>query len=107
MVAAYQLSTYKRHHLEHCRAPLDIADTGSDIRSTARFAVRLAASSVGCCWALMALVVVVGSMNLLWMAAITVLLSAELLVRRGERLAEVIGVLLGIGGVAVLLSVLA
>ncbi|WP_433625741.1 DUF2182 domain-containing protein [Halomicrococcus sp. NG-SE-24] len=107
VVATYQLSTYKRHHLEHCRAPFDIADTGSDVRSTVRFAVRLGASSVGCCWALMALVVVVGSMNLLWMAAITVLLSAELLARRGERLAEAIGVLFGIGGVAVLLSVLA
>ncbi|WP_327051981.1 copper chaperone [Halomicrococcus gelatinilyticus] len=50
-----------------------------------------------------ALMVVVGSMNLVWMAAITVVVSAELLVPRGEQLAVATGALFAIGGVAVLL----
>lgn len=35
----------------------------------------------------MALMVVVGSMNLLWMVAITALISVEILARDGEQLA--------------------
>jgi predicted metal-binding membrane protein len=48
--------------------------------------------------------VVVGSMNLLWMAGLTVLLSLERVVDWGARLATGIGVAAGVGS-AILLFV--
>jgi predicted metal-binding membrane protein len=42
--------------------------------------------------------VVVGSMNILWMAAITVVLSLERVVCWGDRLARWTGVAAGLGG---------
>ncbi len=52
----------------------------------------------------MALMVVVGSMNLLWMVAITALISVEILARDGERLARGIGLLSGIAGAGLIVA---
>jgi predicted metal-binding membrane protein len=51
--------------------------------------------------------VVVGSMNLLWMAGLTVVLSLERVVAWGDRLARGVGVVAGVaGGALVLLAFL-
>ena len=105
VLSAYQLTSLKRHHLEHCRAPESaFSPETNGIRSAIRSGWRLAFDSVGCCWALMALMVVVGSMNLLWMAGLTVLISAEILAPDGKRLAKGIGVLSGVGGIGLLIA---
>jgi predicted metal-binding membrane protein len=49
---------------------------------------------VGCCWALMALLFVAGVMNLLWVAAIAVLVLVEKLARQGLLFGRVAGILL-------------
>jgi predicted metal-binding membrane protein len=105
VLSAYQLSSAKRRHLKHCRTPSD--DFGGNVRgggNAVRSGWRLSLDSVGCCWALMALMVVVGSMNLLWMVAITVLISVEILARDGERLARGIGLVSGIVGVGLVVA---
>ncbi|HWL75821.1 MAG TPA: DUF2182 domain-containing protein, partial [Burkholderiaceae bacterium] len=52
---------------------------------------------LGCCWAAMALMLVVGVMNIFWMAALGALLTAERLVA-GTRLTRAVGVgLIGFG----------
>lgn len=51
---------------------------------------------VGCCWALMALAFVLGAMNLLWMAVLTLVIVAEQRAPASLRL----GYLLGLGFVA-------
>jgi predicted metal-binding membrane protein len=57
---------------------------------------------LGCCWALFAFMVVVGTMNLVWMALITVVLSVERTVSWGGRLARGVGVVACVAGVVVL-----
>ncbi|ODR81828.1 metal-binding protein [Haladaptatus sp. W1] len=100
VLSAYQLSPFKHHHLKHCRRPSSVFEGDvSGIRDALRSGWRLSVDSVGCCWALMALMVVVGSMNLLWMVAVTVLISVEILAPDGERLARGIGALSGVAGV--------
>ncbi len=106
-VSLYQFSRTKRRHLRHCRVPHYFAsDERTGIRHAVRSGLQFGADSVGCCWALMGLVVVVGSMNVLWMAVVTVLVTAELLVPAGKRVANVIGVLTGFSGVVLLVDVL-
>lgn len=52
----------------------------------------------------MGLMVVVGSMNLGWMALITVVLSVERLTARGQRWARRFGLLAAVGGVGLVVA---
>ena len=51
---------------------------------------------VGCCWVLMALLFVVGVMNLLWVAAIAAFVLIEKMVPRGEMVGRVALVAAGV-----------
>ena len=109
LLAVYQLSPYKHRCLKYCRTPLGFLMEYHEpgIRGAAAMSVRFSVFCVGCCWALFAVMVVVGSMNILWMAAITVVLSLERVVGWGDRVANGIGVGSGVGGcVFILLAVL-
>jgi predicted metal-binding membrane protein len=76
------------------------------VRGAAEMSFRYSVFCVGCCWALFAVMVVVGSMNVLWMAGLTVVLSLERVIAWGDRLARGVGVVAGVVGVAfVLLAV--
>ena len=60
--------------------------------------MRHGLNCLGCCWALMALLFVGGAMNLLWIAALAVLVAMEKLAPKGELLARVLGgVMIGAG----------
>ena len=102
LVGAYQLSPYKDRCLQYCRTPLGFLMEYHEpgVRGAAKMSFRFSVFCVGCCWALFALMVVVGSMNVLWMAGITVVLSVERMVGWGERLASGVGVASGVAGVA-------
>ncbi|GAB6862966.1 DUF2182 domain-containing protein [Haloplanus litoreus] len=109
LLAVYQLSPYKRRCLNYCRTPLGFLMEYHEpgVRGAARTSLRFAVFCVGCCWALFAVMVVVGSMNLLWMAVLTVVLSLERVVGWGDRLATGVGVAAGVGsGAFLLLAVL-
>ena len=56
---------------------------------------------MGCCWALMSVLVVVGLMNQVWMIALAVIFLAEKNWRYGVALTRVAGVVLVSLGVAV------
>ena len=73
LLAVYQLSPYKHRCLKYCRTSLGFLMESHEpgVRGVARTCFRFAVLRVGCCWALFA-VMVVGSMNLLWMAVLTV-----------------------------------
>jgi len=61
--------------------------------------MRHGLNCLGCCWALMALLFVGGAMNLLWIAALAVLVAMEKLAPKGELLARALGVvMIGAGG---------
>jgi predicted metal-binding membrane protein len=108
LLSGYQLSPYKYRCLKRCRSPLGFLMEYQEpgVRGAAEMSLRFSVFCVGCCWALFAVMVVVGSMNLLWMAGLTVVLSLERVVAWGDRLARGVGVAAGVaGGALVLLAV--
>lgn len=106
LLGAYQLSPYKNRCLSHCRSPLGFLmhHHRPGVKGAWRTGFHHASFCLGCCWALFVFMVVVGTMNLVWMVAITAVLSLERTVSWGESLARVVGVLALVGGVAVLLG---
>jgi predicted metal-binding membrane protein len=79
LAGAYQFSPIKQACLRRCRTPLGFLLT--EWRPGVPGALRLGwlhgAECILCCWALMTLMFVLGTMNLLWMAALTVLMLVE------------------------------
>lgn len=100
----YQLSPLKDACLGRCRSPADFL--ARNYRPGASGALRVGllhgAYCVGCCWMLMALLFVGGVMNLVWIAALTLLVAAEKLLPGGNWLARIAGMAM-VGWGAVLL----
>lgn len=94
----FQLTPLKNACLSRCRSPLGFFMTSwRDGRSGALvMGVENGAFCVACCWALMALMFVVGTMNMLWVALLTVFMLLEKvgpapkLVTRGSGLALIV-----------------
>jgi predicted metal-binding membrane protein len=81
----YQVTPLKQACLRHCRSPLTfVLNHWHDGRVGALFmGVAHGTFCVGCCWVLMALLFVVGVMNLLWVAAVAVFVFVEKLLPGG------------------------
>lgn len=76
LAGLYQFSPSKRACLRHCGGPIQFLMRYS--RSTPfMLGVRHGMWCVGCCWVLMGLLFVVGVMNLVWIAALTLLVLLE------------------------------
>ena len=90
----YQLSPLKQACLRECRSPAQILSR--HWRPGATGALRLGmfhgAYCVACCWLLMALLFVVGVMNLLWVVALTIIIAVEKIMPRGALLGRAAGV---------------
>jgi predicted metal-binding membrane protein len=100
---AYQFSALKHACLTQCMAPFMFFMTHwHDTRwNAARLGLRLGALCLGCCWALMLLGFVGGTMNLAWMGAATVLMVLEKLPQAGRFVTRPLGGALIIAGLAV------
>lgn len=75
----YQFSQFKHACLLSLRNPFgddDRAALTSDVAAF-RLGVSQGVRCVGCCWAIMGLLVVVGAMNLVWMAIFAVVMAIE------------------------------
>ena len=92
----YQFSPWKHACLATCRQPARFLAEHARPGAPAAFVLGLrhGAFCVGCCGALMALLFVGGVMNVLWIAALTVLALLEKLAPGGERIARLVGGLL-------------
>jgi predicted metal-binding membrane protein len=92
-VGLYQLSPLKDACLHRCQSPAQFLSR--HWRAGAFGAMRLGllhgAFCVGCCWMLMALLLVGGIMNLAWIAALTAIVAAEKLLPWGRWVAVVSG----------------
>lgn len=99
----YQLSPAKHACLRQCQSPIDflMRRWRSGYRGSLRLAATHAAYCIGCCWALMVLLVVAGAMSLPWVLAIGLVVFAEKVLPRGERTARITGTALIIAGVAI------
>jgi predicted metal-binding membrane protein len=106
LLAGYQLSPYKYRCLRYCQSPFGflMSHHRPGVRGAVRMSWEYSIFCVGCCWALFAFMVVIGSMNIVWMALIAVILSLERTVTWGRWLAHAVGILASIGGVAVIVS---
>lgn len=93
---AYQVTQWKAACLTHCRSPLGFLMTHWRNGNTGAFRMGLRHGTycLGCCWALMCVLFAVGVMNLLWVAALTVLVCLEKIGPAGMMTARVAGVLL-------------
>jgi predicted metal-binding membrane protein len=103
----YQFTPWKAVCLKACRSPFAFIlghDFGGGRRSAFRAGVSHGAYCLGCCWALMSVLVVVGLMNLVWMAGLALIFLAEKNWRYGAALSKVAGVAVGLLGIAVIVD---
>lgn len=104
LVAAgfYQWTPLKDACLANCQAPLFFIQRHGGFRRDAVGSLRVGFSHglycIGCCWALMAVLFVVGVMNLLWVAAIAMFVLAEKIVPAGHVLSRIAGAVLILAG---------
>ena len=104
VAGAYQFTRWKATCLSACRSPLTFLathDFGNGLPGTLRAGITHGAYCLGCCWALMTVLFVVGLMNLAWMAAIAVLFLAEKNWKYAPALTRVVGTALVGFGLAV------
>jgi predicted metal-binding membrane protein len=104
--AVWQLTPLKSVCLRHCRSPISFFLRFGRSVTRPLGALRMGATHglycVGCCWALMAVLVAVGTINVAWMAGLALLILLEKNARHGERIAVVAAmVLIALGAVLV------
>ena len=104
--AVWQLTPLKSACLRHCRSPISFfLRFGSGATRPAgavRMGVSHGAFCLGCCWALMAALVALGTMNLGWMIALSLLIFVEKNAPAGERIAVAAAVVFAVLGVTLL-----
>jgi predicted metal-binding membrane protein len=107
LVAAgiYQWSSVKDACLAHCRSPVGFLthQWREGAGGAVVMGVRHGTYCVGCCWLLMALLFVLGVMNLAWIAVLTILVLLEKAVRQGPIIARASGIAMVAWGATLLL----
>jgi predicted metal-binding membrane protein len=105
MAGVFQFSPLKQVCLRHCRSPLGflLGHWRAGWRGGLALGWAHACYCLGCCWALMVVLVVAGAMGLTWVLLIACVVAAEKLLRGGEWVARAAGVALALLGVAVAL----
>lgn len=102
----YQLTPMKAMCLAHCRSPMMtlMARWRAGLGGAFRMGIGNGLFCLGCCWALMLLAFVGGTMNLVWMGIATVLMVLEKLPRIGRPLTLPLGVVLVSAGALLAVS---
>jgi predicted metal-binding membrane protein len=103
LVAAgvFQWSPLKHICLTRCRSPLGflMSEWREGTKGVLVMGLRHGMFCLGCCWALMALLLVLGVMNLLWIAALAGFVLIEKVAPAGHWVGRLTGILLvGWGG---------
>jgi len=106
LAGIYQLTPWKHACLEHCRTPLQFLTERRRSGPSGALLMGLEHGTfcLGCCWVLMALLVVGGIMNLYWIAGLTFFFVIEKLVKHGDKISYVAGVLMAGTGTYLLVS---
>jgi predicted metal-binding membrane protein len=96
----FQWTPFKNACLLRCRSPLGffLTEWREGARGALYMGLRHGTYCVGCCWLLMALLFVVGVMNLWWVAAIAAFVLIEKITAAGPSIARATGVLLILWG---------
>ncbi len=108
LAAFYELTPLKAACLRHCRSPLSFFLSRRGSLASARAALAAGAGHglycLGCCWALMAVLMAVGGMQLAWAVALAVVLSLEKLLPRVTLVVRTTAAIGGVLGAALLLD---
>ena len=91
----YQLTSFKDVCLRHCRSPMSLLVHYTSFRGPGidlRVGFHHGLYCVACCWGLMLILVAVGVMNIPAMAALTIVIFAEKLLRHGILIARLVGI---------------
>ena len=96
MAGLFQVSPIKSACLNHCRSPVSFIVNDWREGHLGAFVMGLqhGAYCLGCCWALMGLLFVLGVMNLLWISALAVFVLLEKAAPGGRAISWVSGLLL-------------
>ena len=105
MLLIFQFSRLKYACLDKCRLPLGMVMEhwcgSGERRQALRLGLRHGMFCVGCCWALMLLMFVVGTGSVGWMMLLGAVMAAEKNLPWGRRLSAPLGVGLVVGGLAI------
>jgi len=87
IAGVFQFTPLKTACLSTCRSPLGflMSDWRDGLWGAWRTGLGHGLNCLGCCWALMALLFVGGVMNILWIAALTVLVAMEKVAPKGQK----------------------
>jgi predicted metal-binding membrane protein len=79
LAGVYELTPLKRRCLQRCQSPIGFITSHwhPGMAGALRMGVEHGAFCVGCCWAMMLLLFAAGVMNLLWVAALAVLVLIQ------------------------------
>ena len=101
---AFQWTPLKDACLSHCRSPLVFltAHWNDGRGGTLMMGLHHGLYCLGCCWLLMALLFVLGIMNLPWIAVLTVFVLLEKVLPRGRLVSRLSGVVFAAWGMALL-----
>lgn len=79
LAGIYQLTPIKDRCISHCRSPLSFLTSHwrEGLAGAVRMGIHHGGYCVGCCWALMALLFVLGVMNLFWVLVLAALVLIE------------------------------
>jgi predicted metal-binding membrane protein len=92
---AYQWTSLKDSCLKQCRSPLAFIQEHGGFRKTISGGLSLGFRHglycIGCCWGLMVLLFAGGVMNILWIAAIAILVLIEKVLPAGRTLGRIAG----------------
>jgi len=106
LAGAYQFSKLKESCLNQCQRPLMffMGNWRDGLSGSFRMGLHLGAVCLGCCWALMLLAFVAGTMNLAFMGLAMLLMTFEKLPQLGRYLTAPVGFILLSGAGAVLIT---
>lgn len=104
----WQLTPLKTRCLRHCRSPMSFfLRFGRSVEKplgATRLGLFHGLYCGGCCWAMFAVLIALGTMNIGWMLILTALIVAEKTFRVGEKVGRVAGGLSLVVGVVLLSS---
>ena len=102
IAGVYQFSALKDRCLTQCRSPLAFFLTHwrAGLRGAFHLGQRHGLHCLGCCWALMALMLIGGAMSLAWTAALAAVMLVEKVAPGGRFIGRAVGAgLIGWGGI--------
>lgn len=93
IAGGYQFSTLKHACLSKCQRPFPFffANWTEEVHGVFKLGLRQGVYCLGCCWAMMLVMFAVGAMNIVWMAALGIVMTIEKMTSTA-RFSRVVGV---------------